>query len=108
MSGTVEAKHTPGPWKFETVRTSCGLCHTVGPFPSPKSWRQDKPSHACVYDDYPPDGGSPELVANARLMAAAPDMLAALKAVRAHMPDYPDTIWQNVDEAIARAEGRQP
>src|SRR5690606_24171312 len=73
-----KAQHTPGPWTLETVRTSSGLCHKVGPFP----WKQGKENHACIYDDYPALGsdGTPELVANARLIAAAPDMLAALKA----------------------------
>ena len=64
--------HTPGPWKLETVRTSCGLCHKIGPFP----WREGQENHACIYDDYPPPGGRPELVANARLIAAAPETAA--------------------------------
>ena len=124
------SKHTPGPWAMETVRTSCGLCHRVGPFPSPKSWKADKPAHACIYDDYPPTGGSPELVANARLIAAAPDMLAALKAllqanddVQTALCDGPDVPgWDRTalpraqanvtaaeavaKAAIAKAEGR--
>lgn len=71
-----EVKHTPGPWTLETVRTSSGLCHKIGPFP----WKTGKENHACIYDDYPSHGsdGTPELLANAHLIAAAPEMLEAL------------------------------
>ncbi|TWI04845.1 hypothetical protein IP90_00985 [Luteimonas cucumeris] len=67
--------HTPGPWTLDTVRTTSGLCHKVGPFP----WKDGKTNHACVYDDYRGCGdGTPELVANARLIAAAPDLFDSL------------------------------
>lgn len=71
-------KHTPGPWTAETVKTSCGVCHRVGPFPSPEWMCRKKPSHACIYDDYPAGSGTSELVANAHLIAAAPEMYEAL------------------------------
>ena len=71
------AAHTPGPWTLETVQTSCGICHKVGPFPH--QWRGGQFSHACFYDDYPPPGGQNELLANAILTVAAPDMLLALQ-----------------------------
>jgi hypothetical protein len=32
------------------------------------------------------------------------DMLAALKAIRAHRPDHADNAWDAVDEAISQAE----
>lgn len=71
------SKHTPGPWTLETVRTSVGWCHKVGPFP----WKNGKENHACVYDDYASGhNGTPELIANARLISAAPDLLEALEA----------------------------
>jgi hypothetical protein len=94
---------------METVRTSCGLCHRVGPFPSPKSWQRDKPAHACVYDDYPPAGGSPELVANARLMAASPELLDALSMlleVHDAMGAGQSHAATKARDAIAKAEGR--
>lgn len=37
------------------------------------------------------------------MIAAAPTMLAALKAIRAHRPDHADNAWDAVDEAIAKA-----
>jgi len=69
--------HTPGPWLVETVPTACGICHKVGPFPGKRP--EDKPRHACLYADYPSKGNpaDDELEANARLIAAAPDLLEA-------------------------------
>lgn len=73
---------TDGPWKMETVRTSCGTCHKVGPFPpASENLRSLKRyTHACFYDDYPPGVGHPHLIANARRTARVPDMEAALLA----------------------------
>lgn len=66
---------TPGPWPLETVSTQVGICHKIGVFPSRGARRE---TSACVYDDgatlrYP----DPELLANARLMAAAPALYEA-------------------------------
>ena len=70
--------HTPGPWGIETVKTSCGHCHKVGPFP----WRDDEANHACIYvDDSHAWVNGKELEANARLIAASPDLLDALEAL---------------------------
>ena len=47
-----------------------------------------------------------EIIANARLIAAAPELLAALKRIvreRAH--GVTDAAWDDADEAIARATG---
>lgn len=74
------SKHTPGPWKLETVKTQSGHCHKIGEFPSGSLYR--KITSACVYVDgiglEPRD--RPELLANARLIAAAPEMIEALEA----------------------------
>lgn len=76
---------TPGPWKMETVPTSCGTCHRIGPFPRP-SYSPKPEGWACVYDDYPPGTGSTDLISNARLIAMAPAMaealLMAIEAIR--------------------------
>ncbi len=74
--------HTPGPWSLKTVPTSDGSCHKIGPFPSAS--RVHSETHACVYasgirlgiDDSTPVAR--ELLANARLMTAAPELLEAL------------------------------
>ena len=75
---------TPGPWAMETVRTSCGTCHRIGPFPRP-AYASKSEGWACVYDDYPPGVGSPDLLANSRLIAVAPDLARALLDARAEL-----------------------
>src|SRR4029077_16962573 len=108
---------TQGPWKFETVATSCGSCHKVGMFPSHGVY--DKTS-ACIYVDgvHPSQTDTPisaELRANAHLIAAAPELLEALKLLyremelsgNARSKDYG---WLRAitksREAIAKAEGK--
>lgn len=74
---------TPGPWSVETVPTSCGVCHKVGPFPGKRP--DDPPRHACLYADYP-SAGNPaddELMANANFIAACnPEAIRELLAER--------------------------
>ena len=102
-------KHTPGPWKLETAKTSCGICHKIGPFP----FRPDRISHACVYVDAAShDGSSPvdqELLANARLIAAAPELLAALEfvAFSGKFECFDDAGWDMINDAIAKAKGER-
>ena len=68
------SKWTPGPWTMETVRTSVGVCFKVGPFP----WKNGKLNHACIYADYPGPQEHATAEANAKLIAAAPDLAEAL------------------------------
>ena len=81
------SKHTPRPWTLETVSTVIGTCHKIGPFPS---LGVHKENYACVYADYvrPHDYGhshvGDELLANARLIAAAPEMLDLLRQASKH------------------------
>lgn len=69
---------TPGPWVLKTVRTSVGICHTIGPFPKRNDRSQEQ--HACVYADYEVPGAETawgrEMLANAHLIASAPDLYA--------------------------------
>ena len=82
-----EAKHTPGPWHVEDP-LGCGLGDHLwivqeGKTPQVYDWR----NLAVVCSDDPDDceNGQPITVAerdaNARLIAAAPDMLAAMLGV---------------------------
>lgn len=112
--------HTPGPWPLETVRTAVGLCHKIGRFPS-RGVRNT--TYACVYEDGMAnwrllENGAldSELLANARLIAAAPDLLAALKecsfrlaTLIAASGDFTDVNAKALDTAnvvLAQAEGR--
>jgi hypothetical protein len=69
-------EHTKGPWTLETVPTSCGICHKIGQFP----WKEGKTRSACIYVDYPGSGEiEAELLANARLIASAPELADKVK-----------------------------
>lgn len=86
---SAERKHTPGPWM---VRKLSYGCRVVGPENS---------------------GGARNLIAettleqepDARLIAAAPELLGACKAVLAQLHSLNKTNVL-VEEAIAKAEGR--
>lgn len=79
MSG--DTPWTPGPWGMATVYTSCGVCHKIGPWPH--KWRAGDEMSACIYDDYPsPPHGTDTMLANARLIAGAPEMAEALHEAR--------------------------
>lgn len=74
---------TPGPWKLETVPTSAGSCHKIGPFPSLGVYNE---TYACVYADsirigidYGHNKVGDELLANASLIASAPALVSALE-----------------------------
>ena len=66
------SKHTPGPWKLDEVRTSIGRAFRIG------AGEMLLAGKGCciIYDDYP---GNPEneRAANARLIAASPELLVA-------------------------------
>lgn len=77
-------KHTPGPWIFDEIPTSCGRCFRIGSpeiianhEASKSKGSRTLPAYGCVYDDW--GRGETENKANARLMAAAPELLDFLK-----------------------------
>ena len=80
-SSRPEGEHTPGPWTWDCdhVETEASG-HIV----------------AHVYGQYP------TYEANARLIAAAPEMLEALKAVAIIRNGWPE-VFDQVDAAIAKA-----
>lgn len=90
----MSTRHTPGPW-----RAHSGSVYTAGL------------KRRCVFM-----GGklpSPELIANARLCAAGPDMLTTLKDIAIYCEGEPQTASQAVmatlaRAAIAKAEGKAP
>jgi len=98
---------TPGPWKLETVQTQIGCCHKIGDFPSTSS----RKNHACVYvDGYGPyqttDPRPAELLANARLIAAAPDLLEACQAFLARYHNHmvnADLLFSDIAEKATAA-----
>ena len=105
-----ESKFTPGPW-IEAGPSSDGITIRVD---SVVTDRFDDPGDLgddiCIMPDYNDEETN---VANARLIAAAPDMYEALKALRA-LVGTTEADWQNLyeysrkmaDAAIAKAEGK--
>jgi hypothetical protein len=92
--------HTPGPWRFHSETGFIGSDHGYVPIATPfqETWQT----------------GKPQAVANARLIAAAPDLLAALEALtdpeghiyHGRYPDGPCTgECQAVRAAILKATG---
>lgn len=87
----MSAKHTPGPWKRTGALTVRGgaLGRLIAKV----------------------DGGgsinSEEIYANTRLIAAAPDMLEALKNLENDDGNMPPSAWALVQQAIAKAEGKE-
>lgn len=91
----MSAKHTPGPWiairsipveGYDGWYLKAQPNHTMRGFTQEIGWVN----------------GGDENTANARLIAAAPEMLEALKHARDQI-QHPD---QMIDEAITKAEGR--
>lgn len=94
MTATNETKHTPGPWEFEP--TGHGPGHIAADCEG-----AIRDGVATVWGRTSED----TFDANARLIAAAPDLLAACKGLIENI-DNPD--WSDIDKiraAIARAEG---
>lgn len=100
--------HTPGPWKFQ------GECVPLGNRPDSafQVWKGDHgPIIAEVVSTEDPAIGVTEGIANARLIAAAADLLAALTNLldwaREHTspiePNSPHTLLVAAHAAIAKA-----
>lgn len=80
--------HTPGPWFTEALST-IGHCAIVDA------------------DGFTIANPSPMGQDNARLIAAAPDLLAALQLIHANAGESPEWIRSRIDAVIARATGGQ-
>jgi hypothetical protein len=97
-------KHSPAPWKYESLRG----------WPGDSIY--DKNGEPIVYELATPNGDGS---ANGRLIAAAPDLLEALKQARGFIRLFTDgngftiphdiranpvKLWNMMDAVIARAE----
>jgi hypothetical protein len=101
-------KHTPGPWVFIGDVKSVG---SKDPTDEYCAWvetgggRKYRGSICSLQSAAHIGGiGHGEALANTRLIAAAPDLLAALEGILAHKPDYADHIWQAAEEAVVKAK----
>ena len=98
-------KHTPGPWR--AIQKSMEEFDIVGP---EHKNRDDCQYIAEVFGIWA-DAFTSQGSANARLIAAAPDLLAACEAIRDTCPgtwQLPENwveAWKSMLAAIARAKG---
>lgn len=94
-------KHTPGPWFMSGVRfrMNGGEWHSINRYDEDK--KQDE-NIACVGFDPRTSNG----LADAHLIAAAPDLLAALRWVRGnYAAGSTAEINARIDAALAKATG---
>jgi hypothetical protein len=112
------AEHTPGPWEISgdeegwTIRMGTALADDG-------RWQVQHRIELDWGDTYDGEGDNSqyeEAEANARLIAAAPDLLAALEGVTAYIEDHRGDggdgimctgcrLWKQARAAIARARG---
>ena len=95
MTTKTKGTHTPGPWEFGEEREGTLEIQT---------------SQGAIAEVW----GMPEAEADARLIAASPDLLEACKFLKKfYKPTYSglDPIvkaeWEKLEETISRAEGRE-
>lgn len=97
----MDAKHTPGPWGIEETNGT----NWIGPMR-----KSGDGKIAEIVCDTDRDRLTPEAIersdANARLIAAAPELLAALKELRSWYLDQTGLPAVNANAAIAKAERR--
>jgi hypothetical protein len=94
------SKATPGPWQIRSKQDGDKVHRSV-------VGRHDRWGHPIVCDL----SGSIDDEANANLIAAAPDLLAACKAARTYLDhvdtdDWPPALDAILTAAIARAEAQ--
>lgn len=91
------AKHTPGPWQHDRERSMGGAPIIVGKRGDRNRMREVA---KVLFDNGSDD---PEVRANARLIAAAPDLLGALKAAGEALDAASAAIceWDQHDPSVA-------
>ncbi len=91
-------KHAKGPWKVNMK---------IGALVSPRNANECSIEHTKPGFDCPECNSiDDEHQANAHLIAAAPEMLEALKEARDCLSNDPDTLI-TVEEVIKKAEGKE-
>lgn len=94
--------HTPGPWGWDA-----GIVPPDGPERYADIYVDGDDTIIARFNDQIPEGR-----ANARLIAAAPDLLVAAKAAKKFLIDDLEepgrTVFWGLVAAISKAEGRTP
>jgi hypothetical protein len=112
MKEAGQVKHTPGPWHIETGIEGCARCVAEGGRATVGIIGAN--DRTICYDAYH-DSYANLTAADAALIAAAPELLAALKALLAYVEDdnpgaakadaWVAGLCDAAREAIAKAEG---
>lgn len=106
-------QHTPGPWQVGRSRNDAHMCEvwTAAYAERPNT----SPSHKGICRTWSPDDQPPasfigfsrqECLANARLIAAAPDLLEALEYVMSAHGEQLTDAFDQAQRAIAKATGQ--
>lgn len=113
-----EEQHTPGPWIYETDEKAATIAILGKHGDTMRNRDFDGFGRILTIecaeelDDRPFAPRLPEQEANARLIAAAPDLLAALIELHALgsliLPQRRDEALRNAAAAIAKAKGQVP
>lgn len=117
QSTPVRSKHTPGPWHYDSwkyINPGTGAIDRTVPVVVTAKFRIAEMA-SDEGNDNPYTIPLSEAEANARLIAAAPDLLEAckqIKAAYAHLTPYEhgeeaEKALDAIDAAIAKAEGRE-
>lgn len=93
-----DSKYTQRPWVFVAHLTASENHRGFSIFEA------SHPS-SRIADVFPVDSEGEIGEANARLIAAAPDMLAALENIENDDKNMPASAWKMIQDAIAKARG---
>ena len=107
------AEHTPGPWVVGGPYPGTSVCVVVdggcgGEYPEPPVWEP-----ICILDQRTEGEPNQQAQANARLIAAAPDLLAACKRTHEILEQWGperrgetlELLHARLEAAILKAEG---
>ena len=112
-------KHTPGPWKVsDKMMTDEMVCrhdtlgawvhscrHIEGAGKLLATAQSNEPIGPVCNGGHPQVESRDEMLANARLIAAAPELLAALRMVMEHDGRLTGADWETIRAAVDKAEG---
>jgi hypothetical protein len=106
----MQSPFTPGPWGVLPYSEGDDVIQIISGEPTYKGGTVSA-TWVAELDASSLEGGPGENEANARLIAAAPDMLAALNAIRVWMKnhdrsEHEQKIYDAIRVVIARAEGQ--
>jgi hypothetical protein len=114
-----KTRHTPGPWKVsDKMMTDDMICRhdAIGAWLHSRrciegagkllaNAESNEPIGPVYNGGHPQVASRDEMLANARLIAAAPELLDALRLVLAHDGALTGADWETIRAAVDKAEG---